>query len=75
MVVVFAALLEAVEEPFVLYGQVIKRTRWMPWQPEAKKDAGACEKVRGAGTQAMIRTYPNGETRLYEASISEYIAY
>ena len=27
------------------------------------KDAGACEKLRGAGKHAMIRRYPNGETR------------
>ena len=27
------------------------------------KDVGACEKLRGAGKQAMIRRFPNGETR------------
>ena len=46
----------------VLYGQVIKRTGWMPWQLEAMKDVGACDKVRGAGKQALILTFPNGET-------------
>ncbi len=35
----------------------------MPWQQEAMKDVGACEKPRGAGKHAMIRGYPNGETR------------
>ena len=35
----------------------------MPWQQEAKKDAGACDKPRGAGKHAMIRGCPNGETR------------
>jgi len=35
----------------------------MPWQQEAMKDAGACEKPRGAGKHAMIRGCPNGETR------------
>ena len=34
---------------FVLYGQVTKRTRRMPWQLEAMKDVRACEKLRGAG--------------------------
>ena len=35
----------------------------MPRQSEAMKDVGACEKPRGAGKHAMIRGYPNGETR------------
>jgi hypothetical protein len=34
----------------------------MPWQSEAMKDVVTCEKVRGAGKQALIRTCPNGET-------------
>ena len=33
-------------DPFGLYGQAIKRIRWMPWQPEAMKDVEACDKVR-----------------------------
>ena len=41
-----------------------KGTWWMPWQQEAMKDVGACEKPRGAGKHAMIRGCPNGETRL-----------
>ena len=28
------------------------------------KDVGICEKPRGADNQAVIRGYPNGETRL-----------
>src|SRR6266487_2373034 len=36
---------------------------WMPWRSQAKKDVAACEKLRGAGKRAMIRRYPNGETR------------
>ena len=32
-----------------LYGQVIKRTWWMPWQSEAMKDVTACDKLRGGG--------------------------
>src|SRR5688572_11586683 len=35
----------------------------MSWHREATKDAGACEKLRGAGNQALIRRCPNGETR------------
>ena len=34
----------------------------MPWQQEAMKDVGACEKLREAGKHAMIRRCPNGET-------------
>jgi hypothetical protein len=49
----------------VLYGQVNKCTRWMPRQLEAMKDVGACDKVRGAGTQALIRTFLNGETHSF----------
>ena len=50
---------------FGLYGQVTKRARWMPWQSEAMKDVVTCDKVRGAGKQALIRTFPNGETHLF----------
>ena len=42
--------------------QATKGTRWMPRQLEAKKDAGSCEKLRGAANQAVIRRCPNGET-------------
>jgi len=45
-----------------LYGQVKKRIRWMPWRQEAMKDVAACDKLRGAGKQALIRGCPNGET-------------
>ena len=51
-----------VKQSLVLYGQATKRTRWMPRQLEAMKDVGACDKVRGAGKHALIRTFPNGET-------------
>lgn len=45
-----------------LYSQATKRIRWMPWQSEAMKDVEACDKVRGAGKRAVIRTFLNGET-------------
>ncbi len=45
-----------------LANQVTKRMRWMPWRPQATKDVAACEKLRGAGKQAMIRRSLNGET-------------
>jgi len=32
------------------------------------KDVVACEKLRGAGKQALIRRYPNGETQLAKAN-------
>jgi len=45
-----------------LYGQANKRIWWMPRRQKAMKDVVACEKPRGAGKQASIRGYPNGET-------------
>ena len=45
-----------------LYGQVNKRTWWMPWRQKAMKDVVACDKLRGAGKYASIRRFPNGET-------------
>ena len=57
-----------------LYGQVNKRTWWMPWQLEAMKDVVDCDKSRGAVKQALIREFPNGETHLiYQVSCTEYI--
>jgi hypothetical protein len=35
----------------------------MPRRWEAMKDVVACDKLRGAGKQALIRRFPNGETR------------
>jgi len=46
--------------------QATKSMWWMPRQQEAMKDAGACEKPRGAGKHAMIRGYPNGETQRFQ---------
>ena len=37
----------------MLYGQATKRIRWMPWHLEAMKDVGACDKLGGAGKQAL----------------------
>ena len=48
-----------------LYGQAEKRIWWMPWQLEAMKDVVACDKPRGAGKQALIRGFPNGETHRF----------
>jgi hypothetical protein len=47
----------------------------MPWYQEAMKEAAGCHKLRGAVKQAMIRRFPNGETRLGKpkTSLSEYI--
>ncbi len=52
-----------------LYGQANKRIRWMPWQLEAMKDVGACEKLRGVGNQTVIRRCPNGGTHLPKVGI------
>ncbi len=34
----------------------------MPWKYWPKKDVEVCDKPRGAGKQALIRGFPNGET-------------
>ena len=46
-----------------MYGQVNKRTWWMPWRQEAKKDVIICEKLRQADKGRNNLRYPNGETR------------
>ena len=56
-----------------LYGQVNKRTWWMPWRQQAMKDVVICDKPRGADKRALIRGFPNGETHLFEVSHTEYI--
>ena len=56
-----------------LYGQATKCTRWMPWQLEAMKDVGACEKLRGVGKQTLILRFLNGETHPFRVSCTEYI--
>ena len=49
-----------------LYDQATKRAWWMPWRQEAMKDVVACDKLRVAGKQALIRRFPNGETWPFE---------
>ena len=41
------------KQSFKLYGQANKRIRWMPRQLEAMKDVVACDKLGGAGKQAL----------------------
>lgn len=43
-------------------GQAVKGVRWMPWDREAMKDVEACDKLREAGKQALIRRFLNEET-------------
>ena len=62
-----------VSEVLGLYGQVIKRTRWMPWRQQAMKDVVGCEKPRRAVKQALTRGCPNGGTHRFTVSASEYI--
>ena len=47
----------------------------MPWQLEAMKDVGACDKLREGGNQPVIRRFLNGETHLVQARylFTEYI--
>ena len=42
----------------------------MPWQLEAKKDVGACDKARGVGKHTLILAFLNGETRPFGVIIS-----
>ena len=58
------ALFDDLEDFFGLYGQVTKRTRWMPWQSEAMKDVEICDMPGEADKRAMIPGFPNGETHL-----------
>ena len=44
-------------------GQVFKGARWMPWHQEPMKDVGGRDSPRGVVNQALIRGFPNGETR------------
>src|SRR3954452_17965826 len=44
-------------------GQATKGIWWMPWHREATKDVVACDKLREAGKQALIRRFLNAETR------------
>ena len=37
------------------------------------KDVVICDKLRGVDKQTLIRRFPNGETHLFEVSLSEYI--
>ena len=57
-------------------GYMVKRTkriRWMPWQLKAMKDVEVCDKPRGAGKQALIRGFPNGETQPVQLAIAHRI--
>ncbi len=47
----------------------------MPWYQEIMKDVEDCIKLRGAVNRALIRRFPNGETRLgkTKTSLFEYI--
>ena len=43
--------------------QTLKGVWWMSWHREAKKDVVACDMLREAGKQALIRRFLNEETR------------
>jgi hypothetical protein len=60
---VFCPLSSVLWQCLALWGQATKCMWWMPWRLQAMKDVAACEKLRGAGKRALIRRYPNGETR------------
>ena len=45
-------------------GQATKGVWWMSWHREAMKDVVACDMLREAGKQALIRRFPNEETRV-----------
>ena len=60
VVVKYASRIDSI---LIFYGQATKGVRWMPRQREAMKDVVSCDKLRGAAKQALIRRFPNGETR------------
>ena len=45
-------------------GQTLKGVWWMSWHREATKDVVACDMLREAGKQALIRRFLNEETQL-----------
>jgi len=51
------------------FGQVTKGTWWMPWHREAMKDVVACDMLRGAGKQALIRRFLNAETQCSDPAL------
>src|SRR6476661_5332838 len=57
-------------------GQATKGVWWMPWHREATKDVVACDMLREAGKQALIRRFLNEETQPINnrLSSSEFIA-
>ena len=50
-------------------GQATKGVWWMSWHREATKDVVACDKLREAGKQALIRRFPNEETQLHNLQL------
>jgi len=56
--------------------QDTKGVWWMSWHREATKDVAACDKLREAGKQALIRRFLNEETQPINSrlSSSEFIA-
>jgi hypothetical protein len=56
--------------------QATKGVWWMPWHREAMKDVVACDMLREAGKQALIRRFLNEETQPINnrLSSSEFIA-
>src|SRR5271165_7544411 len=62
-VCVVAPLENSIASTSIYVLQVTKSQRRMPWRLKPKKDAGGCDKPRGAAYQAWIRGRPNGETR------------
>ena len=57
------SLLENYTVDASICGQVFKGARWMPWHQEPMKDVGGRDSPRGVVNQALIRGFPNGETR------------
>ena len=50
-------------------GQALKGVWWMSWHQEATKDVVACDKLREAGKQALIRRFLNEETQLHDLQL------
>jgi len=50
---------------YLVSGQDIKGTWWMPWRQKPMKDVDGCDKPRVGAERPLIRGCPNGETHAW----------
>jgi hypothetical protein len=54
----------------LIFGQVVKGGRWMPWHQEPMKDVGGRDRPGGAVNRAVIPGCPNGGTQLESCPVT-----